>query len=345
MAYLKALMQVNPRHLPLLFRTFWKQTGIFFKSKVVRQIVSLIAFFLGRTPFDTNSVYTLLSHIEFTNNGYYNVKGGMYKIVEGLVSELSKLNASFSFNTEIVDYKSENGKLISLTDQNGREWAADVFVINADAAFFRGSVFRRKKFSENRLNKMSWTMGYLTFYLGVNTRLPQVEHHNYFLGSNYEEYAKDVMKNPGILEKPYYYVNVLSRHNPNCAPEGCEALFFVCPVPNLIYKPDWSDKKEIIESIITDFSKRINYDISKNIVLQLEFTPEDWQNKFNLYKGTGLGLSHKMTQIGAFRPKNYDEKFRNTFYVGASTVPGAGLPMAIISSKLVTQRINNLHPL
>ncbi|MGC8824418.1 MAG: phytoene desaturase family protein [Bacteroidales bacterium] len=342
--YLKALMQVNPVHLPVLLKSFWKQVNTYFESREARQIVSLIAFFLGRTPFDTNAVYTLLSHIEFTYTGYYNVKGGMYTIASSLVNELQKLGAEFNYETEIVNYKSQNGKLLALIDQNGKTWEADIFVINADAALFRGTVFKRKKYSPQKLAKMSWTMGYLTMYVGVKTKLPQLEQHNYFLGNNYEDYARNVMRNPGTLEKPYYYVNVISKHNPDCAPEGCEALFFVCPVPNLLYKNDWSDKNAIINSIIEDFSDRIKQDITKDIVLLLSYTPEDWQKRFNLYKGAGLGLSHSMTQIGAFRPRNYDEEFSNTFYVGASTVPGAGLPMAVISSKLVTERIINLAP-
>ncbi len=337
--YLKALMQVNPKHLPVLLKTFWKQSSSFFESKEAQQIVSLIAFFLGRTPFDTNAVYTLLSHIEFTHTGYYNVKGGMYNIVTGLVKALKNLNATFEYNTEITDFTHQNNKLTSLIDQNGKSWKADIYVINADAALFRGTVFKRKKYAEQNLKKMNWTMGYLTFYIGVKKRLPQVEHHNYFLGNNYKSYAKEVMKNPGTLEKPYYYVNVLSKHNNECAPEGCEALFFVCPVPNLLYKTDWSDKQAIIDSIIEDFSERIKEDISKDIIFQMAYTPEEWQNHFNLYKGAGLGLSHDMMQIGAFRPKNYDEKYKNTFYVGASTIPGAGLPMAVISSKLTAERI------
>ncbi|NCC98086.1 MAG: phytoene desaturase [Bacteroidia bacterium] len=337
--YLLALSNVNPVHLPVLLKSFWSQAGNYFKSKEARQIVSLVAFFLGRTPFDTNAVYTLLSHIEFKYTGYYNVNGGMYTIVESLIKELEKFNVIFHYNTEIVDYVSDNDKLTSLIDQNKKSWQADIFVINADAAYFRGTVFNRKKFTEKRLEKMSWTMGYLTFYVGLKTKLPQVEHHNYFLGNNYEEYAKDVMKNPGTLEKPYYYVNVVSKHNPVCAPEGCEALFFVCPVPNLLHKTDWSDKQAMVDSIIDDFSQRIKQDISKDIVFQIAYTPEDWQNQFNIYKGACLGLSHSMLQIGAFRPKNYDEQFKNTFYVGASTIPGAGLPMAVIGSKLVTERI------
>lgn len=337
--YLKSLMRVNPKHLPVLLKTFWQQTNSFFTSKEARQIVSLIAFFLGRTPFDTNAVYTLLSHIEFSHTGYYNVKGGMYTIVESLVEELKKHHVTFNYETEIVDFASENNKLTALTDQNGKTWQSDIFVINADAAFFRGSIFKRKEFSDNKLKKMSWTMGYLTFYVGVKAQLPQVEHHNYFLGDNYEDYARDVMKNPGTLEKPYYYVNVLSKHNADCAPEGCEALFFVCPVPNLLFKSNWSDKNDIIDSIIADFSERIHQDISKDIVFRMAYTPEDWQDQFNLYMGGGLGLSHSMMQIGVFRPKNYDEKFKNVFYVGASTIPGAGLPMAVISSKLTAERV------
>ena len=84
-------------------------------------------------------------------------------------------------------------------------------------------------------------------------------------------------------------------------------------------------------------------DIETEIVSKTIYTPEDWQNQFNLYKGSGLGLSHNMKQIGAFRPSNFDEKFKNVFYVGTSTLPGAGLPMAIISSKLAAERIEKLR--
>lgn len=337
--YFLTLLRVNPVHLPVLLRSFWQQVNKYFTSSEARQIISLVAFFLGRTPFDTMAVYTLLSYTEFKHDGYYNVKGGMYKIVEGIVDELTKAGVKLTYNTEIVDFQANGKSLDYFIDQNAKQWKSDVYIINSDAAFFRHKVFKRKNFSQAKMNKKSWTMGYLTFYLGLKCQLPQVHHHNYFLGTNYQDYAQNVMKNPGILEKPYYYVNVVSKFNPNCAPQGCESLFFVCPVPNLLYKQDWSDADAIVDSIIDDFSQRIGQDIKKQIISQTVYTPIDWQNQFNLYKGSGLGLSHSMWQIGGLRPKNYDEKFKNVFYIGASTIPGAGLPMAIISSKLVTQRV------
>ena len=339
LSYIVTLMRVNPVHLPVLFKSFYTHVKQHFSSKEAQQIISLVAFFLGRTPFDTMAIYSLLSYTEFRHDGYFNVKGGMYKIVEGLVEELKKENVKFTFNTEIVDFTEKNGKLVSLTDQNGNVLQSDIFLINADAAWFRGRIFRREKYAEEQLDKMSWTMGYLTFYIGLKCKLPQVNHHNYYLGNNFEEYANNVMKNPDSLQKPYYYVNVLSKHNNDCAPEGCESLFFVCPVPNLYFKQNWDDRDEIVNSIIDDFSKRIGKDIQPEIISKTIYTPVEWRDRFNLHRGSGLGLSHNMNQIGAFRPANFDEKSKNVFYTGASTIPGAGLPMAIISSKLAFERI------
>jgi len=342
-AYLITLMKVNPVHLPILFRNFWQQVCRYFSSDDAREIISLVAFFLGRTPFDTPAVYTLLSYTEFEHDGYYNVEGGMYKIVEGIVEELRKENVTITYNTEIIDFVSNGRKLNCLVDQNNRQWKSDIVVVNGDAAAFRGKIFKRPQFSMEKLDKMEWTMGPLTIYLGLKCKLPQVEHHNYYLGDNFKEYANKVFQSSGTLQKPYYYVNVLSRNNPDCAPEGCESLFFVCPVPDLRFKKNWDDKDEIVNSILADFSKRISQDIIPEIVSKTIYTPIDWQNQFNLHRGSGLGLSHKMLQIGAFRPTNFDEVFKNVFYVGASTVPGTGLPITMISSKLVVDRITKIY--
>jgi phytoene desaturase len=337
--YLLALLKVNPGHLPVLFRSFYRHVSGYFSSDEARQIISLVAFFLGRSPFETSAVYSLLSYTEFQHDGYYNVEGSMYKIVEGMLHLLEEEKVSVMYNTEVVDFMAEDHILTGLVDRSGQLWEADIVAVNADAAWFRGKIFKRRAFSEEKLDKMEWTMGPLTIYLGLKCKLPQIHHHNYYLGNNYRDYAHEVFKNPDSLKKPYYYVNALSKHNAECAPEGCESLFFVCPVPDLRVKPDWSDRDRIVDSIIADFSKRIRQDIPPEIISRTVYTPEDWQKQFNLHRGSGLGLSHKMLQIGGFRPKNYDEYFKNVFYVGASTLPGTGLPMVIISSKLALERI------
>lgn len=212
-------------------------------------------------------------------------------------------------------------------------------MVNADVAAFRGGMFKREKYSPAKLDELHWTMAPLTIYLGIKGKLDSLYHHNYFLRRNFQEYANRIFKNSIGLDKPYYYLNMPSAHNPDYAPEGHESLFILCPVPDLRYKPNWDDVDQIADGIIHDLSQRIEFDIQSNIVSKTILSPIQWEKMFNLYRGSGLGLAHDLSQVGYFRPSNQDEVFPNLFYVGASTTPGTGLPMVVISSKLVTERI------
>ena len=339
--YIFQLSKVPKKHIPYLIKSVWSEVSKTFESNELRVIFSLVAFFLGSTPFRTPAIYTLLNYTEMRHNGYWKISGGMYRLVEVIVDILKRRGVNFVYNSEIVDFTSSNKRILSLIDQNGNKYEADVFIINSDAAFFRGKVLKRKKFSEQKLDRMDWTMAPFTVYLGVKGKIENLAHHNYFLGNNFKGYANKIFTSSISPQKPYYYVNVLSKSEPQSAPPDCENIFILCPVPDLRFKPDWSDSEELADNIITDLSNRIVYDLKSNIMVKRIFNPIDWQNAFNLYKGSGLGLAHGINQVGAFRPKNKDEEFGNLYYVGASTIPGTGLPMVIISSKLVTERILN----
>ncbi len=341
--YLLKLTTVPIKHAPKMFYSMWREMERNFESFEVKVIFSLVGFFLGATPFDTPAVYTLLNYTEMVHDGYHNVKGGMYKIVEGILRELEKRGVKIHYNTEITSFSEENGKISGFTDNSGKKWTADLFVVNADAAGFRGKILNRPEFSEKKLDRKKWTLAPLTIYLGLDEKVPNMYHHNYFLRRNFKEYAGKIFKNQIKLDKPYYYVNIQSMHNPDYAPAGKESVFVLCPVPDLRYKADWSDAEDIADSIIDDMSQRIGFDFRKHTETRVVLSPEKWQNMFGLYRGSGLGLAHDLNQVGGFRPKNKDEKFSNLYYVGASTVPGTGLPMTVISSRLVTERILKDH--
>ncbi len=337
--YILKLTGVPLKHLPYLFKTMWSEVEDTFESEEIKVIFSLVAFFLGSTPFDTPAIYSLLNYTEMKHDGYWKVEGGMYKLVEEIDKVLKAKNVKFVYNTEIVKVNTEGGKVKSVQDDKGNKYDADIFISNSDAAFFRGKVLNREKFSEKNLDSMDWTLAPFTIYLGVKGKIDNLAHHNYFLGSNFRGYADTIFTSSISPQKPYYYVNVSSKSYSECAPEGCENVFILCPVPDMRFKKDWSDKNELADNIISDLSKRTGFDIDKNTLVKKVLSPVEWAEMFNLYKGSGLGLAHGMMQVGAFRPKNKDEEFSNLYYVGASTTPGTGLPMVIISSKLVTERI------
>jgi len=337
--YAVALMTVPLKHSPKLVRTMWTELERYFDAEHVKVIFSLVAFFLGSTPFDTPAVYSLLNYTELKHDGYWNIKGGMYKIVEEIQKILINRGVQFHFNTEITKVNENNGKINSFIDNTGKEWIADIFICNADAAAFRGKILKRKKYTEEKLDKKHWTLAPFTIYLGVKGKLDNLHHHNYFLGSNFKQYADNIFKLSVNPEKPYYYVNASSKSNPDCAPEGCENLFILCPVPDRRYKNDWSDREQLADTILKDMSDRLGFDLIANRVTQTIYAPDDWESMFNLYRGSGLGLAHGLNQVAAMRPNNKDEEFKNLYYVGASTVPGTGLPIVVIGSKLVTERI------
>lgn len=336
------MTKLPPKHLPMILRSVWKEMTRYFTSYEVRVIFSLVSFFLGATPFDTPAVYKILSYTELVHDGYHNVEGGMYRIVEGLLREAEKAGIRIHYNTRITGFEAAGKRNRAFIDSDGKRWEADIFIVNADAAMFRGRVFRRKQFSDDRLDRMQWTLAPFTMYLGVKGRMGNIHHHNYFLGENdFENYSRGIFRNKVSLEKPYYYVNANALFNRNSAPDGCENLFILVPVPDLRYKPDWSDREKIADAVIEDLSARTGHNIEGNLLTRVVLDPVNWQNMFGLYRGSGLGLGHKMTQVGGFRPSNKDEVFSNVWYTGASTVPGTGLPMVIISSKLTVQRIDN----
>lgn len=343
--YLFQLTRVPFRHAPMMFRSMWTELDRIFISEEAKVIFSLVAFFLGSTPFQTPAVYSLLNYTELEHDGYWNVRGGMYKIVEEMLKLLHQRGVEIHYQTEIRSVESSQGKISAFVDQNGKRWTADLYISNSDAAAFRGQVLGRARFSPRRLDKMEWTLAPFTIYLGVKGKVDNLIHHNYFLGSNFKQYADTIFKTSVAPEKPYYYVTVSSRSNPACAPEGHENLFILCPVPDLRFKPDWSDAEKLADTILDDLGQRTGFDFKQNTVSKTIMTPVEWRDRFNLYQGSGLGLAHGLNQVGGFRPANKDEFFSNLYYVGASTTPGTGLPMVVISSRLVTERIQQDHGL
>ena len=341
--YLLKLTGVPLRHAPKMYRSMWAELDRYFTSEDVKVIFSLVAFFLGATPFETPAIYKLLNYTELEHDGYWNVRGGMYRITETIVKELEKRGVKIHYNTEIVGVDPNGTGVKAFRDQHGKEWKADIFISNSDAAAFRGNILQRSAYSEERLDRMDWTLSPFTIYLGIKGKIDGLSHHNYFLRSNFKEYADKIFKLTTAPENPYYYVNVSSKLNPGCAPEGCENIFILCPVPDLRFKSGWNDREAFADRIISDLGQRINHDIASCVMVKKIMDPREWRDNFNLYKGSGLGLAHGLNQIGGFRPRNKDEEFGNLYYVGASTTPGTGLPIVVISSRLVTERILHEH--
>lgn len=130
------LTKVPKKHIPYLIKSVWKEVSKTFESDELRIIFSLVAFFLGLTPFRTPAIYTLLNYTEMRHNSYWSIKGGMYRPVEELVSILMKRNIEIIYNSEIVDFHTRDDRIIEFIDQNGNRFGGNVFIVNSNPAFF-----------------------------------------------------------------------------------------------------------------------------------------------------------------------------------------------------------------
>ena len=148
------------------------------------------------------------------------------------------------YNTEIRLFENENGELKAFVDQRGHRWTADLSSATATRPP-SGTDPETSAIRAGAAGPDGMDPGTFTIYLGVKGKPEGLIHHNYFLGSNFKEYADNIFRTAVAPEKPYYYVNVSSKSNPACAPEGCENIFVLCPVPDLRYKPDWSDSDKL----------------------------------------------------------------------------------------------------
>lgn len=337
--YLQVLSKIDKRHLRHLFSNFGQSVNRYFSSQEICQTLWLVAFFLGNHPQRTNGVYSLLSYIEFLHDGYHIVEGGMYEIVRGIVRELEKEGVCIRYHTEICNVTTTGKQVTAFVDRSGNRYTGEHFIVNGDAALFRGRILNRKSYAENKLAAKDWSMGIVTLYAGLDCKLERLNIHNYYLTPQSRQGISYSLKTATLPEHPNYYVHLSSRSNPAAAPPGGEALTFVIPVPNLLHKKDWYDRQHISQSVLDDFSHQSGYNVSSHLKSLTVWTPHEWENEFGLFKGAALGLSHSMYQTGILRPKNKDEIFSNLFYTGSSTVPGIGLPMAIISSRLTTERV------
>ncbi|MEI8259382.1 MAG: phytoene desaturase, partial [Deltaproteobacteria bacterium] len=139
---------------------------------------------------------------------------------------------------------------------------------------------------------------------------------------------------------PSFYVNVATRTDPSLAPEGCDTVYVLVPVPHQAEGVDWSVEGPKLRAHIFDRLEAIGCgDLREQIEVEHTIDPNGWADSLNLERGAAFGLSHNFFQVGYFRPSNQDATFKNLFFVGASTQPGTGLPMVLLSARLVTERI------
>lgn len=312
----------------------------FVKDQRLQQILEYPMVFLGTSPFSAPALYSLMSALDFREGVFY-PQGGLYTIIERLVAIGKDLGVKYYYSSPVERILSTNGHATGIELKGGKKINADIVISNADLHFTETKLLD----SDDRTYPASYWKNKepgpsaLLMYLGVKGKLPEMQHHNLFFVSNWEENFKSIFSTKKLPSPASIYVCKPSATDPSVAPKGSENVFVLVPLPPGI-KTSKSTLNDIADGYLAQIEKHFGIsDLRQRLTVKQFFGPHDFENKYNAWQGTALGPSHILRQSAIFRTANKSRKLQNLYYVGGFTTPGIGLPMCLIGAEMVYKRI------
>ena len=298
--------------------------------------------FIGGNPFRAPAVYLMIPYLEKTG-GVWFCKGGMYNLVQALENVFIELGGILETDAEVEQIVVENQEARGVTAK-GRFYGADAVISNADLVHTYRELIKpehRKKWSDKRLRRTQYSMSAFLLYLGVNKKYPQLKHHTLILSERYKELIDDIFDNKILPDDFSMYLHIPSQTDPTMAPEGCESMYVLIPVPNLESRINWEKiKRTYTDSILTFLENDFGLtDLKRSIAVLETFTPSDFKKQRNNHLGSAWGVEPKLTQTAYFRPHNRSEDIQKLYFVGASTHPGAGVPGVLLTAETTVKLV------
>lgn len=323
-----------------VFQPMHKYVRKFFHSEWMQKIMQYQLVFLGSSPYNTPALYNIMSHIDF-NMGVFYPKGGIYEIIKALESIGKKYQVQYQLHTPIKEIVVEAGKAIGVIKENCEFEPADIVISNADMQHTETQLLAEqwRSFPESYWSKKVLAPSGFILYLGINGELPNVVHHNLIFSKDWQTNFDQIFANPQLPSDPSFYVCVPSKTDSTVAPAGKENVFVLVPIAAGLELTD-ADIVHYKEKILKTMSETMHIpDLQERIEYERIFAVQDFKDRYNSYQGSALGLAHTFNQTAIFRPNNISKKVANLYYVGASTNPGIGMPICLISAELVLKRI------
>ena len=308
-----------------------------FKNEKLRKLLEFPVLFLGATPQNTPALYSLMNYADLILGTWYPI-GGMHKIVSAMQNIAETAGVKFMFNTEvhkIVVNRNRAEEVIT----NAGTFKTDFIVGNADYHHIEQHLLNKadRKYDENYWNSRTMAPSCLLFYIGVNKKLKNVQHHNLFFDENFDAHAKEIYTDAKWPSKPLFYACCPSVTDSTIAPAGCENLFFLIPLaPGL--EDNESKRTAYFDLLVQRFGELTGNDISGHILFKRSYAMNDFVVDYHAFKGNAYGLANTLKQTAFLKP-SMKSKVTNLLYTGQLTVPGPGVPPAIISGQVVAKEI------
>lgn len=319
------------------FSTISKDVKREFKNQRLIQILEFPVLFLGAKPSKTPSFYSFMNYADF-GLGTWHPKNGMFDVVKAIENLAKELGVNFEFNANVNKIVVEESKATAIIVNNSRV-EADVILSGADYHHSETLLdSEHRMYSEKYWNSRVFAPSSLLFYVGFDRKIENISHHALFFDVDFDQHAQDIYDQPKWPKDPLFYANFPSKTDLSAAPDGMESGFFLIPLaPGIEDTPALREK--YFDKIIDRFETLTNQKVKNNIIFKESFCKNDFVSDYNSYKGNAYGMANTLLQTAFLRPKLKSKKVTNLYFTGQLTVPGPGVPPALISGKLVSELI------
>ncbi|MCB0697122.1 MAG: phytoene desaturase [Chitinophagaceae bacterium] len=316
-----------------LFKSVSSHVRTYFKDPRLMQLMEFPILFLGAMAKDIPALYTLMNHAALTQGTWYPM-GGMSKIVMAMEDLARSLGVEIHTSSPVNEINVIDGKVRGITTSDGFR-KTDAVIASGDYHYVEQHMLEEqyRNYDEKYWDKKTFAPSCLIYYVGVNKKVKKLQHHNLFFDADFEQHSKDIYKNPDWPQDPLFYVCCPSKTDDSVAPEGQENLFILIPIaPGIEDTPEMREK--YFPEVVKRIEKHCSDNIAEHVVYKKSYCLKDFMQDYHAYKGNAYGLANTLRQTAILKPSLRNKKVPNLLYTGQLTVPGPGVPPALISGKL-----------
>tara|TARA_B110000263_G_C15300248_1_gene507595 strand:- start:822 stop:2294 length:1473 start_codon:yes stop_codon:yes gene_type:complete len=342
---ISALEMITPstiKKIGYFLSTIKEEVSREFKNPKLSKILEFPVLFLGAKPSATPAFYNFMNFADF-GLGTWHPDKGMYSVVEGIVELAKQLGVKFYNNHNVEQILVEDKKAKGVRS-NGKIFNFDIVLSGADYNHSETLLENKHRgYSKKYWSKKVFAPSSLLFFVGFNKKIKNVSHHTLFFDVNFDDHAKSIYDQPEWPKNPLFYGNFPSITDNAMAPKGKESCFLLIPIASGI--EDSKELREVyFEKILNRMEQLTNQPLKKHILFKESFCIKDFIDEYNSYKGNAYGMANTLMQTAFLRPKLISKKVKNLYFTGQLTVPGPGVPPALISGKLVSNIIISHNP-
>lgn len=319
--------------------------GKYVKDKRLQQILSFQTLYIGISPTNGPSLYTIIPMIEYLY-GIWFIKGGMYTMASAMERLFIELGGTINYNTEVEEIVIEDKKATGIK-VNGEKVLSDHVMCNADFPYAIKNLVNDKKakgkYTDKKIDSMKYSCSCFVMYFGMDRKYDSVENvHNFVFSQDLDKNLDDIFVGK-LLENASFYVYIASKMDEDLAPENKDGIYILLPVSDLsTAQYEWTEEtKAYYRNQVLSKLKTIEgfETVEEDIISESYNTPIDFEKKYNAYNGATFGLRPTLTQSNHFRPQAKAKHTENLYFTGSSTHPGAGVPIVLTSAKIAAEEL------